>query len=97
MTPILPEKGDDPSQYQTATCYTPGKAPYMILDRHDNGDCIYLGELGCKIWDRAPWTCKNFDCRDVFKNSDRIGRKIAIKRGDMSKEIFDRGRELLGI
>jgi hypothetical protein len=95
MTPILPERGDDPSQYKTAMCYTPGKKPYLILDRLPNGDCFYLGPDGCTIWERAPWTCKDFDCRMVFKNSDRIGRKIAIKRGDMSKEIFDRGRELL--
>ena len=95
MTPVRPEMGDDPSSYQTATCFTPGKAPYLILDRHANGDCVYLGPLGCKIWERAPYACKQFDCRAIFKNSDRIGRKIAVKRGDMPKEIFDRGRELL--
>lgn len=95
MTPILPEKGDDPTQYQTATCHTPGKAPYLILDRKDNGDCFYLGENGCTIWDRAPFACREFDCRNTFKNSDRAGRRLAIKRGDMSKEIFERGRELI--
>lgn len=95
MTPILPDKGDDPAQYQTAMCHTPGKAPYMILDRHANGDCVYLGADGCTIWDRAPFVCRDFDCRNTFKNSDRAGRRLAIKNGDMSKEIFDRGRELL--
>ena len=95
MTPLRPEMGDDPSQYQTAMCHTPGKAPYLILDRHANGDCVYLGPHGCTIWDNAPVVCREFDCRNTFKNSDRVGRKLAIKRGDMSKEIFDRGRELL--
>jgi len=95
MTPVRPEMGDDPSSYQTAMCFTPGKAPYLILDRHPNGDCVYLGQFGCTIWERAPYECRQFDCRAIFKNSDRIGRKLAVKRGDMSKEIFDRGRELL--
>jgi len=97
MTPILPEKGDNAFDYQTAMCYTPGKTPYLILDRKDNGDCIYLGPDGCTIHGRAPWVCRDFDCRNTFKNSDRIGRKLAIKNGDMPKAIFDRGRELLGI
>jgi Fe-S-cluster containining protein len=95
MTPVLPEMGDDASSYSTAMCFSPGKAPYLILNRHDNGDCVYLGPHGCLIWERAPWTCRRFDCREVFKNSDRAGRKLAVKHGDMSKEIFDRGRELL--
>jgi hypothetical protein len=95
MTPIQPEKGDNPFEYQTAMCLTPGKKPYMILDRQNNGDCVYLGAHGCMIWERAPFACREFDCRNTFKNSDRAGRKLAIKHGDMSKEIFDRGRELL--
>ena len=95
MTPLRPDKGDDVSSYKTATCFTPGKAPYLILDRHPNGDCVYLTAEGCSIHDRATWTCRTYDCRAVFRNSDRSGRKLAIKRGEMSKEIFERGRELL--
>lgn len=95
MTPILPEKGDNPKDYQTAICISPGKAPYMILDRRDNGDCIYLGHDGCTIHDHAPWTCRTFDCRDLFRNSDRPGRKLAVKRGEVAPGIFERGRELI--
>jgi Fe-S-cluster containining protein len=69
----------------------------MILNRKDNGECIYLGADGCTIHDRAPWVCRTFDCRELYKASDRVGRRIAIKRGDMTKEIFDRGRELLDV
>jgi len=95
MTPLHIDRGDDPSRYQTAMCYAPGQAPMMILDRKDNGDCVYLGESGCTIHDDAPWVCRDFDCRAIFRNSDRQGRKLAIKRGHMPKAIFDRGRELL--
>jgi len=95
MTPLHPERGDDPSRYQTAMCHTPGKKPYMILDRHANGDCVYLSETGCTIWEYAPAVCQEFDCRMSFKNSDRPGRRRAVKLGYLTQEIFDRGRELL--
>jgi hypothetical protein len=68
MTPIRTDMGDDPASYQTAMCLTPGKTPYMILDRKDNGA--------------------------TFRNSDRAGRRLAVKNGLMPKAIFDRGREL---
>ena len=95
MVPIQPEKGDDVSSYQTATCFTPGKPPYLILDRNANGDCVYLGDGGCTIWGRAPWSCRHFDCREMFKNSDRAGRTQAIKKDRTLKALFERGRELL--
>ena len=97
MTPILPEKGDDPAQYQTAMCYTPGKKPYMILDRHPGGDCVYLNDNGCTIWDRAPFACRDYDCRAIFMNSDRAGRRLAVRRGEIDARIFKRGRELVGM
>jgi len=96
MTPIHVERGDDPTQYDIAVCYSPNKPPYLILNRKNNGDCIYLDENGCTIHDRAPWTCRTFDCRELFKASDRAGRRIAIKRGEVDARIFARGRELLG-
>jgi Fe-S-cluster containining protein len=95
MTPVLVDKGDDPAQYQTAVCFHPGKEPFLILDRKDNGDCVYLDEHGCTIHDRAPFICRDFDCRQLFKQSDRAGRRLAVKRGEVDKRLFDRGRELL--
>jgi Fe-S-cluster containining protein len=93
MTPLGPD--DDASQYVTATLLKPGESPQVILDRQSNGDCIYLAESGCTIWEHAPKVCREFDCRVTFSGSDRAGRRLAIKRGEMSKEIFERGRELL--
>jgi len=97
MTPLLPEKGDDIASYQTAQWYRDGlnKPPVLILDRLPNGDCFYLGENGCTIHGRAPWTCRDYDCRAIFRNSDRQGRKLAVKQGRIPKEILDRGRELI--
>ncbi len=97
MTLLRPDKGDDVNQYVTAQWYRDGldKPPVVILDRLPNGDCAYLGEHGCLIWDRAPYECRQFDCRAIFKNSDRPGRKLAVKNGIMPKGIFERGRQLL--
>lgn len=95
MTPLRPEFGDDPASYQTATLLQHGKPPQTILDRLPNGDCVYLGERGCTIHDRAPYECRKFDCRAIFRNSDRPGRKLAVKNNVMPKAIFDRGRALI--
>jgi Fe-S-cluster containining protein len=95
MTPLHPEKGDRAEDYQTATLLAPSQPPRTIIDRLPNGDCFYLGQDGCTIHDQAPWVCRDFDCRAAFRNSDRPGRKLAIKRGLMTKEIFARGRELI--
>ena len=95
MVPLRPEMGDDVASYQTATCYTPGQQPYLILDRLPNGDCCYLGKDGCTIWDRAPYECRMFDCREYFRNKTRNERRDLMKHDAAIKALFDRGRELL--
>ena len=65
------------------------------LRRMPNGDCVYLGERGCTIHGRAPHVCQRFDCRELFKKSDRAGRREAVKSGKLPKALFDRGREML--
>jgi Fe-S-cluster containining protein len=99
-TPLLPEKGDKIEEYDSAKWYDDkgtfkGYILWRVPDGPNKGDCIYLTKDGCSIWDRAPYTCRTFDCRETFRNSDRAGRKQAIKAGVMPKAIFERGRELL--
>jgi Fe-S-cluster containining protein len=93
MVPIGPH--DDAAQYQTATCYTPGAPPYLILDRRDNGECVYLGAEGCTIWHRAPQACRAFDCREYFASKSRNERRDLMKRDSATGPLFERGRELL--
>lgn len=55
---LHPECGDDVSMYDWE--------PYEgrpILKHKPNGDCIYLGDKGCTIHDRAPVICRELDCR----------------------------------
>ena len=67
----------------------------QALQRKPNGDCVYLGESGCTIHDRAPHVCRRFSCMDLILKTDRAGRRKAIKSGELPKSLFDRGRELL--
>ncbi len=65
------------------------------LQRKPNGDCVYLAENGCSIHGQAPHVCQRFDCRELFLKSDRAGRRQAVKSGKISKELFDKGHEML--
>jgi Fe-S-cluster containining protein len=65
------------------------------LAHRANGDCVYLGDNGCTIHDRAPTVCRLFDCRTLFTGTTRNERRAAIKSGDTSKEVFAAGRERL--
>lgn len=57
---LSPERGDDVLEYHTVSV-DGGTA--RMLDHKLSGDCVYLGDDGCTIHDRAPWACRQFDCR----------------------------------
>jgi len=95
MVPVRPEMGDDVASYQTAMCHTPGQLPYMILDRHNNGDCVHLGKRGCTIWDRAPYECRMFDCRNYFRSKTRNERRDLMRQDTAARPLFYRAKELL--
>ena len=63
---LLP--GDDPSIYLTEEIVSPidGTMQKFLIQK-PNGDCIYLGETGCTIYDKAPQICRSFDCAALFK------------------------------
>lgn len=93
---LHPECGDDAAQYQTVPIRNPltGK-PGLMLDHKPNGECIYLGETGCTIYDRAPAICREFDCRRIYQRTTRAERRALIARGLASKDKFDAGRQRL--
>lgn len=33
------------------------------LQKGEDGNCVYLGETGCTIYDRQPRMCRALDCR----------------------------------
>ncbi len=42
--------------------YERGGKTYLAT--RDNGDCVYLVEGGCGIYERRPSVCRSYDCRD---------------------------------
>ena len=47
-----------------------------VLPHKDNGECIYLEEGKCSLFEspRRPYTCRTFDCRNKLKEWDARGR-----------------------
>jgi Fe-S-cluster containining protein len=76
----------------------PGAGRGPILKRRPNGDCVYLGENGCTIHDRAPTVCRVFDCRDAYLNfmqHPRSERRRMIREKYVDPEIFEIGRKMI--
>jgi hypothetical protein len=95
-TLIVPLAQEEYEQYDWAWITTrDGTRLGRALKRRPNGDCIYLTANGCSIHGRAPHVCQRFDCRELFRKSDRAGRREAVKSGKLPKALFDKGREML--
>lgn len=88
---LRPQLGDDPNKYDCE--FVAGR---YLLKHKKNGDCIYLDRnKGCTIHGRAPFVCRNLDCRyifdlpkDVFKN--------AVKRGLLNKRFVKAAKKIKG-
>lgn len=96
---LYPEYGDDITSYHTEPAPADkvgsmiyGADRYMLLHK-DNMDCIYLGENGCTIWERAPAMCKEFDCRKTFRMFSRAERRQF--RKVLDNDVMRAGRERL--
>ena len=92
--------GDDPAAYMTRDVRSPldGSMVKALIQKPD-GSCIYLGDAGCTIHDRAPQMCKMFDCARLYKKfmswpkADR--RHPEIKRM-LDGPVLQAGRERAG-
>lgn len=89
---LRPELGEDPARYLTREVTENGKRLH-VLERNDDGTCIYLNSKGCQIHGNAPSVCRTFDCRELFSRFNRNERRQQIKqRGASVQAIFDAGR-----
>jgi hypothetical protein len=68
----------------------PGDA--RMLAHKPNGDCIYLGEQGCTIWESAPRVCQAFDCRRWLA---KIDYPKELMPDDLDGEVAAAARRLL--
>ena len=97
---LITERGDNPALYKTepATINDIGVEMYGIgkrmLAHKQNGDCYYLGDKGCTIWDRAPYMCKIFDCRRFYLRFTKAERRELDRMG-MDQSVIRAGRKRL--
>jgi len=81
---LHPESGDDPSTYLTRQIIDPlSGGPALALIQNEDGRCIYLGDEGCRIHDRAPAVCRGFDCRQIVKRLRQM-----MPRAEFEKMVF---------
>ena len=98
MVFLHPERGDDVTAYELEPQWFVNPTTGLrdrILKHKPDGSCIYLGDNGCTIHDRAPVVCREFDCRLMYLKFDRPSRRRLERRGLMTKEVFAAGRARL--
>lgn len=95
-TLLQPERGDNISTYDyEVKYYEASKRNVPMLKRKPDGSCVYLGDRGCTIWERAPLTCQEFDCRAWFKGLTRSMRRLGVKQQTIDPEVLAAGRARL--
>jgi hypothetical protein len=93
---LQPENGDIASNYQTQIMIHPlTGAPKVALKHKPSGECIYLGDTGCTIHDRAPRICKTFDCRLLYLGFTQAQRREKIRQHPQLRDTFLAGRQRL--
>ena len=87
--------GDDVSLYRVDMHYAPpsvtltGKQEFLPkLSTKANGDCWYITDAGCSIYENRPYVCRLFDCRTYqFKPA-------SVR--DLDKSIEEAARQRIG-
>lgn len=90
---LLPEEGDLEVLYETQTVVNPltGKDAKALLQTA-TGDCIYLKDHGCSVYDHRPVICKAFDCRRYFLDfHTREERRRAMRNGTVDPAVIRAG------
>jgi hypothetical protein len=94
---VHPEYGDNVDNYDTRDI-TIGPSTFKALRQRPDGACVYLSDfpgVGCTIWERAPAICREFDCRGLFVRYSRAQRRDLRRRGLLTEDILNAGRERL--
>jgi len=70
---LHPEHGDVVEDYRTTEVIDPAtRMVKTVLAKRPDGSCVYLGPSGCTIHDRAPSTCRAFDCKRLYDRLEKI-------------------------
>lgn len=66
-----------------------------VVDRKENGECIYLADGGCSIHANAPDICKRFDCRVLVTITPAWRQGVRITQNPSLSLVYKAGRERL--
>ena len=88
---LLPEKGDD-LDILTRRGEVAG---IPVLAHNPTGECAYLEDDGCSIYEHRPFVCRGFDCRALHKTLPRKRLRAMVKEGAISKAVVKAGAERL--
>lgn len=98
---LHPEHGDDPRFYETVEAIHPltGERRLMLARGADGRSCVYLEKgVGCRVYDRQPAMCREFDCRRFAQRFDalpRPERRRLKAQGVTDPAVLERGRALI--
>lgn len=91
----LEELADAPPDFLQVCKQVGARFAVAELSQHANGDCVYLGDGGCTIYDRRPVVCRGFDCRRLFLSQSRDERRQWIKDRMVSRDVYAAARKRL--
>jgi hypothetical protein len=95
--------GDDPALYDCVPLDPKDLGPLAALQppedsrwrlRQVNERCVYATPDGCRIHDRAPVVCREFDCRRMVRLLPASALKGLVRQGAYNGDVVKRGREL---
>ena len=90
------QHGDIVSDYWTESHFDPiSGRTVAILAHKPNKECVYLGPEGCTIYERRPWICRRFDCRELYLRYPRDARRKMVAEGKLRLETLLAGKERL--
>ena len=87
---VLLSPQDDPGTYHWHL-----EAGTPVLDRKDDGSCVYLGPTGCGIHGQAPTICRRFDCRVLVQITPLAQRARRVRQNQQMAHIYAAGAERL--
>ena len=66
-----------------------------VLDRKEDGSCVYLTPTGCGIYGEAPGICRRFDCRVLYHVTPLERRTFRAQQSPQMIHVYAAGLQRL--